>query len=90
MKFITIFILCVALFIVFLTIRSVYRWIKRIVLLWKNNCRKLAIKHLIKGLIIIGIICLVAFCIKQIMITLIAIFVGSLALSRSGDTIYYY
>ena len=77
-----------ALLIVYLIIRTIYRWIKRIILLWRNGCKKASIIHLIKGLIVFGIIFLIGYFIKEIAIVAIAVVMGAVWLRSRPIHVY--
>lgn len=78
----------IAFFIVYLITRTIYRWIKRIILLWRGGCKKAAIIHLIKGLIVISIIFLIGYYIKQIAVVSIAIVMGAVWLRSRPIPVY--
>ena len=78
----------IAFFIIYLVIRTIYRWIKRIILLWRGGCKKAAIIHLIKGLIVISIIFLIGYYIKQIAVVSIAIVMGAVWLRSRPIPVY--
>ena len=77
-----------ALLIVYLIIRTIYRWIKRIILLWRNGCKKASIIHLIKGLIVFGIIFLIGYFIKEIAVVAIAVVMGAVWLRSRPIHVY--
>ena len=76
------------LLIVYLIIRTIYRWIKRIILLWRNGCKKASIIHLIKGLIVFGIIFLIGYFIKEIAVVAIAVVMGAVWLRSRPIHVY--
>ncbi len=77
-----------AILIVYLVVRTIYRWIKRIILLWRSRCKKAAIIHLIKGLIVFGIIFLIGYFIKQIAVVAIAVVMGAAWLRSRPVRVY--
>lgn len=77
-----------AILIVYLVVRTIYRWIKRIVLLWRSRFKKAAIVHLIKGLIVFGIIFLIGYFIKQIAVVAIAVVMGAVWLRSRPVGVY--
>ena len=74
--------------IVFRGIRTIDRGIKRIVLLWRSGCKTAAIIHLIKGLIVFGIIFLIGYFIKEIAIVAIAVVMGAVWLRSRPIHVY--
>ena len=77
-----------AILIVYLIVRTIYRWIKRIVLLWRSGCKKAAIIHLIKGLIVFGIIFLIGYFIKEIAVVVLAFSMGTVWLKCRPIHVY--
>ena len=77
-----------ALLIVYLVIRTIYRWIKRIILLWRNGFKKAAALHLIKGLIVCSIIFLIGYFIKEIAVVAIAVLMGTVWLRSRPIHVY--
>ena len=77
-----------AILIVYLIVRTIYRWIKRMILLWRSGCKKAAIIHLIKGLIVFGIIFLIGYFIKEIAVVAIAVIMGAVWLRSRPIHVY--
>ena len=77
-----------AILIVYLIVRTIYRWIKRMILLWRSGCKKAAIIYLIKGLIVFGIIFLIGYFIKEIAVVAIAVVMGAVWLRTRPVSVY--
>lgn len=77
-----------AILIVYLVVRTIYRWIKQIVLLWRSGCKKAAIVYLIKGLIVFGMIFLIGYFIKHIAVVAIAVVMGAVWLRSRPVGVY--
>lgn len=75
--------------ITFLIIRAIYRWVKRIIHLWKFQSRKKAIVHMIKGIVTFILIGLGIYYIKAIAIAVVGVFVIILNMGKEPP-IYYY
>lgn len=74
--------------IAFGIIRTLFRFVKRVVTLFKLQRRNEAWKLLTKGALVLGLIAVGLYFVKAILIGVVCVVMFLLGLSRDGDTVY--